>query len=152
MPQESQPTASMFSQVDLGTGDTPAVPASQEREQIRLLRQMAEAQQRQTELLEELVGQMGAGQRQRNQDLANWRSAHPRLARECRSAAEKLTRVQMEFLEKLIDEVHTNADALADGEFMLNEFVDRFGPRLAHLNGVLQVLSQLSATPRRERS
>jgi len=31
-----------------------------------------------------------------------------------------------------------------DGEFMLNEFVDRFGPRLAHLNGVLQVLSQLS--------
>ena len=27
---------------------------------------------------------------------------------------------------------------------MLNEFVDRFGPRLAHLNGVLQVLSQLS--------
>jgi len=34
-----------------------------------------------------------------------------------------------------------------DGEFMLNEFVDRFGPRLAHLNGVLQVLSQLSAAP-----
>jgi hypothetical protein len=28
---------------------------------------------------------------------------------------------------------------------MLNEFVDRFGPRLAHLNGVLQVLAQLSA-------
>ena len=27
----------------------------------------------------------------------------------------------------------------------LNEFVDRFGPRLAHLNGVLQVLSQLSS-------
>ena len=34
---------------------------------------------------------------------------------------------------------------MMDGEFMLNEFVDRFGPRLAHLNGVLQVLSQLSA-------
>ena len=26
------------------------------------------------------------------------------------------------------------------------EFVDRFGPRLAHLNGLLQVLSQLSST------
>jgi hypothetical protein len=34
-----------------------------------------------------------------------------------------------------------------DGEFMLNEFVDRFGPRLAHLNGVLQVLTQLGSTP-----
>ena len=31
------------------------------------------------------------------------------------------------------------------GEFMLNEFVDRFGPRMAHLNGLLQVLSQLSS-------
>jgi hypothetical protein len=28
---------------------------------------------------------------------------------------------------------------------MLNEFVDRFGPRLAHLNGVLQVLAQLGS-------
>jgi hypothetical protein len=32
---------------------------------------------------------------------------------------------------------------LIDGEFMFNEFVDRHGPRLAHLNGVLQVLAQL---------
>jgi hypothetical protein len=30
---------------------------------------------------------------------------------------------------------------------MLNEFVDRYGPRLAHLNGVLQVLAQLGSTP-----
>jgi len=29
---------------------------------------------------------------------------------------------------------------------MLNEFVDRFGPRLAHLNGLLQILSQLSSS------
>jgi hypothetical protein len=36
---------------------------------------------------------------------------------------------------------------LLDGEFVLNEFVDRFGPRLAHLNGVVQALSQLSHTP-----
>ena len=45
----------------------------------------------------------------------------------------------------LTTEVNDNADALADGEFMLTEFVDRFGPRLAHLNGVLQVLAQLSS-------
>ena len=32
-----------------------------------------------------------------------------------------------------------------EGEYMLNEFVDRFGPRLAHLNGVLQVLAQLGS-------
>ena len=36
---------------------------------------------------------------------------------------------------------------LVEGEFMLTEFIDRFGPRMAHLNGILQVLSQLSAVP-----
>jgi hypothetical protein len=30
---------------------------------------------------------------------------------------------------------------------MLNEFIDRYGPRLAHLNGVIQVLAQLSSVP-----
>jgi hypothetical protein len=50
-------------------------------------------------------------------------------------------------LENLTDEVADNEECLLDGEFMLNEFVDRFGPRMAHLNGVLQVLSQLSFTP-----
>ena len=37
-----------------------------------------------------------------------------------------------------------DARPLADADFMLNEFIDRFGPRMAHLNGVLQVLSALS--------
>ena len=41
----------------------------------------------------------------------------------------------------MTNEIHENADVLMDGEFMLNEFVDRFGPRLAHLNGVLQILA-----------
>ncbi|HVA51250.1 MAG TPA: hypothetical protein VNH11_33220, partial [Pirellulales bacterium] len=58
-----------------------------------------------------------------------------------------LSRVQTEFLATLTQEVNENAEVLCDGEFMLNEFVDRFGPRLAHLNGVLQVLAQLSAVP-----
>jgi hypothetical protein len=30
---------------------------------------------------------------------------------------------------------------------MLSEFVDRNGPRLAHLNGLLTVMSQLAAAP-----
>ena len=51
------------------------------------------------------------------------------LARDCRTAAEALCRVQTEFLNILTSEVNANAEALADGEFMLTEFVDRFGPR-----------------------
>ena len=55
-------------------------------------------------------------------------------------------------LNILTSEVNANAEALADGEFMLTEFVDRFGPRLAHLNGVLQVLAQLGSAGQRRAS
>jgi len=53
--------------------------------------------------------------------------------------------VQSEFLSTLTAEIEDNAEDLKDGDFVFNEFVDRYGPRLAHLNGVLQMLSQLSA-------
>jgi molecular chaperone DnaK (HSP70) len=104
-------------------------------------------QDRQNELLEELVNQLGAAQRQRALELRQWKQSNPRLAKACRAAAEALSRVQTEFLERLTDEVNGDPEVLLEGDFMLTEFVDRFGPRLAHLNGVLQVLSQLSSTP-----
>ena len=110
----------------------------------RLLRDILAALDRQTEVIEELISNMNASQRQRGVELNQWRAANPRLARDCRSAAETLSQVQGEYLRRLTAEVAENSDNLIEGEFLLNEFVDRFGPRLAHLNGVLQVLSQLS--------
>ena len=110
-----------------------------------LLRQMLAGQDRQNELLEELVGQISSTQRQRANELGQWKQANPRLARSCRIAAEALGKVQTEFLDGLTQEINENYENLMEGEFLLNEFVDRFGPRLAHLNGLLQILSQLSA-------
>ena len=112
-----------------------------------LLQQLVIGQDRSNELLEELVDQMGAGQRQRANELGQWKESNPILARKCRAAAEALSQVQTEFLENLTFEVNDNFEHMLDGEFVLNEFVDRYGPRLAHLNGVLQLLSQLSAVP-----
>jgi hypothetical protein len=116
-------------------------------ETVVLLKRLLVSQQRQTALLEELVQQMSAAQRQRASELGQWKEANPQLARRCREAAEALSHVQTEFLRSLTEEITTNAEDFMEGEFMLNEFVDRFGPRLAHLNGVLQVLSQLSSIP-----
>lgn len=110
---------------------------------LGLLRQMVHLQQRQSQAIEELTRQLAAQQKQRSQELAQWKEANPILAEDCRLAAETLGKVQTEFLQRLTDEVSENAECLIDGEFMLAEFVDRFGPRLAHLNGVLQVLAQL---------
>ena len=114
---------------------------------VALLRRVVANQDQQNSLLKDLNGQLSSAQRQRSQELGQWKDANPDLAQCCRSAAETLSRVQTQFLQNLTEEIDQNEDCLVDGEFMLNEFVDRFGPRLAHLNGVLQVLSQLSSTP-----
>ena len=114
---------------------------------VALLRQLVVGQEQQNQLFKELNHQLSAAQRQRAQELGQWKDANPELARCCRSAAETLGRVQTQFLQNLTEEIENHEDCLMDGEFMLNEFVDRFGPRLAHLNGVLQVLSQLSYAP-----
>ena len=112
---------------------------------IGLMRQILATQQRQTQLLEEMVQHSNAAQKQRASELGNWKESNPALSRACHSAAETLSRVQTEFLRNITEEITDSEDSLVDSDFMLNEFVDRFGPRLAHLNGVLQVLTQLSS-------
>ena len=114
-----------------------------------LLRHLVAGQDRQNELLEELLAQLCAAQKQRASELGQWKSANPHLARSCRVAAESLGKVQTEFLEGLTQEINDNYESLLDGEFMLNEFVDRFGPRMAHLNGLLQILSPAQRDPQR---
>ncbi|MCE9545569.1 MAG: YebO family protein [Planctomycetia bacterium] len=148
MTREQQPTTPVFAPISVGAGrhgEPIAHHASHASEQTELLHQILVAQDRQNELLEELVANATAAQRQRVNELNQWRQANPDLAEACRQAAEALAQVQTEFLQSMTEEVRNNAESLIDGEFVFNEFVDRFGPRLAHLNGVLQMLSQLSS-------
>ena len=147
--ENQRPRPLLSSQIDVTTGPyMPPTPATRDTEaqQILLLRELLAAQDRQNELLEELVTQLNGQQKQRALELGQWKQANPHLAYSCRVAAEALGKVQAEFLGSLTREINQNYESLLDGEFMLNEFVDRFGPRLAHLNGLLQVLSQLSST------
>lgn len=146
MSNSQQPAPPMFSQVDVSAGSTHSARSDSDLDQSELLREVLAAQDRTNELLEELVGVMANTQKQRAQELHQWRSANPDLAESCREAAELLSRVQVEYLERITEEINDTADDMIEGEFMLNEFVDRFGPRLAHLNGVIQVLAQLSST------
>ena len=110
-----------------------------------LMRRMIAEQEKSNQLLAGLLEQTQNQQKQRGADLQRWKEANPELAEQCREAAEILGKVQNEFLSSVTDEVTYNEDALVDSDYMLQEFVDRFGPRLAHLNGVLQVVSQLAA-------
>jgi hypothetical protein len=113
---------------------------------VALLKQLVDGQQREIKLLEEIAHFVGLNHRQRQQDLANWKEANPDLARSCRLAAESLTKVQNDFIHRMTEEAVDNHESMVDSEYMLSEFVDRFGPRMAHLGGVLHMLAQLSAS------
>ena len=141
--------ASVF-QVDVTATSSSAKPEAhspQSRDVPGVLREMLAAQERTNNLLEDLLQQMSLAQKQRQQELGNWKQQNPALAKSCRVAAEALSKVQTEFLYRITEEVNENAENMLEGEFVLAEFVDRYGPRLAHLNSVLQVLSQLSSVP-----
>lgn len=107
--------------------------------QERLIR----TQNRQNELLEEIAELISAPNRQRQNELAQWRRLNPRLAILCRKASEKLSDVQTEFLNALSEEIEKNKE-IAENEFQLGDFLDHFGPRVLHLNAMLQILSQLA--------
>ena len=108
---------------------------------------MIAMQQRSCELLTELINQVSLQQRQRTAELKAWKDANPELASNCRRAAESLTKVHTEFLSSIAEEACENAEGFAESEYALGDFLDRFGPRLAHFNGVMQLFSQLGAAP-----
>jgi hypothetical protein len=142
MPHSPPSTASFFNQLDVSPTE-PATPNDSQAGMVSLLREIREGQDRQNELLQELVQLLSTSQRQRAQELHQWKKAHPRLSAECRRAADALSRVQAEYLRRVTVEAREGAEAMAEGEFVMNEFIDRFAPRLAHLHSLLQVLSHL---------
>ena len=142
--RESPP--SLFSHsLEVAAGVNAHPVTSPREEQSELLREVLNAQDKTNELLEELLTTMATVHKQRANELGRWRNANPALSEACGDAAEALSRVQVEFIQRLTEEINDTCDDLVEGDFMLNEFIDRFGPRLAHLNGVIQVLAQLSS-------
>ena len=149
MSQDPQQLPPIFGPIDVSAESSTTDPVQNrvnpDNPLTVILEQISEKMDRQNELLEQLVQQAEPLDDPRSIELDRWRKANPDLAKSCRFAAETLSRAQTEFLEQLTNDVCESEDALLDSNFMLNEFVDRYGPRLAHLNGVLQVLSQLSS-------
>jgi len=121
--------------------------SNQQTEFSELMRQLISVQTKQNELLQEVVDQLGAAQRQRNMELAQWKRANPVLANSCKMAANSLGKIQTDFLTSLAYDVDDNFEELKDNEYLLNEFFDKYGSRIVHLNTILQTLSILGNAP-----
>jgi hypothetical protein len=132
------------------TSNTPPRPTEVGAALVQLTRQLIETQQRQNQLLDQILQvnkqvlqASNQANTQRQNELTQWRNAHPKLVRSCKEALETLSNVQTEFLQNLADEVADSKDSLSESDYVFTEFLDRFGPRMAHLNGILQVLNHL---------
>lgn len=136
-------------QIDItSTNETAsAIPAGGiggDAETTALLREMLTVQKKSCEILGEVLKHVSLQQRQRAAELKAWRENNPAVARACRQAAESLSRVHTDFLTSLAEEAAENAEDFTDSDYALGEFIDRYGPRLAHFNGVMQLLTQLA--------
>jgi hypothetical protein len=109
------------------------------------LRQMLELQRQQLDLTREIV-QVGREQRARQgAELERWQNGHEHVLDACRDTLGRLEQVHASLMNDMAGYVEENHDNLLEGDFSLSDFVDRFGPRLAHLNTMLAVLRPLAA-------
>jgi hypothetical protein len=117
MSQSHSSSPMLYTQVDVTAGASArASGGSTPMEHTELLREVLAAQDRTNEILEELLGIMAASHKQRLQELHHWKNANPRLSESCREAAETLSRVQVEYLERLTEEIQDTAEDMSGGE------------------------------------
>jgi hypothetical protein len=119
---------------------------------LEIQRQILENQRQQLELTRE-AAQFGRDQRARQMaELERWQSGHEDVLDHCKESLTNLEKVHAAMMGELSNYVAENHENLIDGEFALTDFVDRFGPRLAHLNTMLAVLRPLAAAVRKSES
>ena len=90
MPNDSQDISPIF-RIDVSqNASEPQIessPDQHDQTMALMMEQLVIGQDRQNELLEEIVEQLGANQRQRGNELNNWKQANPILAKRCKAAA-----------------------------------------------------------------
>ena len=86
---------------------------------VDLLKELVAGQKQQNRLLEELVHQQVAANKQRAIELQQWKNANPELANSCRQAAETLSRVQTQFLDTLTEEIADSEEHLVEGDVLV---------------------------------
>jgi hypothetical protein len=75
--------------------------------------------------------------------LQRWKDEFPGLSDACRKALPALERTYGQLIVELTD--HLNADdAEIDNDFALQEFLDRYGMRLAQLGTILNLVGPLA--------
>jgi hypothetical protein len=111
-------------------------------ESVELLRQILEVQreqltyQRAAAAAHDMTGRWRAF-------LNRWQQEFPGLAEGCRKAMPHLERCYGQLIRDLTERLHDDDNPL-DNDFALQEFLDRYGMRLAQLGTILNLVGPLA--------
>jgi hypothetical protein len=132
-------------QIDVtsSSGPVPASPppATPTGETVELLRQLLEVQREQLTYQKAAVQAHDTGSRWRA-FLARWREEFPSLSDACRRALPALERSYGQLIVELTE--HLSEQEALDNDFALQEFLDRYGMRLAQLGTIINLVGPLA--------
>ena len=121
--------------------DPPATPAGLP-ETVDLLRQLLEVQREQLGLQRAAAAAHDMAARWRG-FLTRWQQDFPDLGDNCRKALPQLERCYGQMIHDLTEKLNEDEHGL-DNEFALQEFLDRYGMRLAQLGTILNLVAPLA--------
>lgn len=120
----------------------PPAPSGGMSETVELLRQILEVQREQLAQQRAAAAAHDMTARWRS-FLSRWQQDFPGLAEDCRKALPHLERCYGQMIHDLADKLNEDDQGL-DNEFTLQEFLDRYGMRLAQMGTILNLVAPLA--------
>ena len=119
-----------------------AAPKPPSTDSADLLRQILEVQREQLAYQKAALQAHDTNARWRAY-LSRWKGDFPRLSEACRKALPNLERSYGQLIGELTEHLNSDGEAL-DNDFALQEFLDRYGMRLAQLGTILNLVGSLA--------
>jgi hypothetical protein len=118
-------------------------PTPSVREIADLLKQLISLQQEQVGLLKTQIANQDNSSRWRP-FLARWEQEFPSIGSACKQALPILERTYLGLIRDLTERVNSADTDEMDDEFVLSEFLDRFGIRLGQMGNIVSQLAPLA--------
>lgn len=80
---------------------------------------------------------------QPNDNIAAWQRANQQEFETCKKAVPLVAEIQTAFIARMAEAVIEGHEDLVEGGYPLNEFVDTWGHRLAHMNSITMMIAQM---------
>jgi hypothetical protein len=113
------------------------------REMVELLRQMIGLQQEHVNLIKTQIANQDNSNRWKS-FLARWEQEFPNIGSSCKQALPMLERTYLHLVREMTERVNSTDMPELDDEFVLSEFLDRFGIRLGQLGNILSQIAPLA--------